>query len=459
MVSPTELFEAIIASLIIAMSLIAGAFAVFRRPSGDRTPVWFGVFGFLYGVRLAGLSQFVQPLFPEVFWRYLDAFINYAIIVPAGLFIESVLGPGWRRTLRRTWQLVAVYAALAILHDVLRRHPGATLWINPAVVLTAGFIATAHVLAHWWQGIWPRQFRVVAVGGLIFLSVAAYRTLSGRGNQLEPLAMLVFMTSVGYFVAQRMLAGERRLVAVSRELSLAREIQQSILPRALPDTAGLRVAARYLPMSDIGGDFYDFDTQRSDRLGVLVADVTGHGVPAALVASMIKMAFAAETEWLDTPGLVLTNMNRTLCGTFAGAYVTACCSVIDVANRKLRCSSAGHPAPLLRGSDGHVQQLEQRGLLLAFDATAQYATAEVALNAGDRVVFFSDGLVEACNAGDEFFGDARLAQLLVTSTAGTPEQFVDEIVADLRRWVGADRQLQDDVTIVVVDVSVVGALA
>jgi len=206
-------------------------------------------------------------------------------------------------------------------------------------------------------------------------------------------------------------------------------------------------------MSDIGGDFYDFDTQRANRLGVLVADVTGHGVPAALVASMVKIAFAAEAERLDDPGLVLTNMNRTLCGRFAGAYVTACCGVIDELKSTLRYSSAGHPAPLLRRSDGRVEQLDQRGLLLAFDATAQYAAAEVALNAGDRLVFFSDGLVEACNADDEFFGDARLAHLLAAGTAGTPEQFADQIVAELRRWVGPDTHLQDDVTVVVVDIA------
>ncbi len=441
------------------MGLIASAFAAFRRPSGDRTPLWFGVFGCLYGVRLAGQSQLIQPLFPEVLWRYLDAFINYAIIVPGGLFIESVLGPGWRLTLRKAWQAAAVFASLAILHDVLRRQPGATLWLTPPVVLTVGFIAMAHVLAHWSRGSWPREGRVVATGGLIFLGVAAYATLSEGAHLLEPLAMLVFMTSVGYFVAQRMLASERRLVAVSRELDLAREIQQSILPRALPDTPGLHVAARYLPMSDIGGDFYDFDTQRANRLGVLVADVTGHGVPAALVASMVKIAFAAEAERLDNPGLVLTNMNRTLCGAFAGAYVTACCGVIDGLNRKLSYSSAGHPAPLLRRSDGRVERLEQGGLLLAFDATAQYATAEVALNAGTRLVFFSDGLVEACNAGDEFFGDARLEQLLVASTAATPERFVDQIVAGLRRWVGPGNHLQDDVTVVVVDVGDFGAVA
>lgn len=452
MVSPTELSEAIIASLIIAMGLIAFAFGASRWQSGDRTAVWFGLFGCLYGARLAGYSQLVQPVFPEVFWRYLDAFITYAIIVPVALFIESLFGHGWRSTLRRTWQAAAVYALLAVVHDLARRQPGASLWLNPPVVLTAGGVATAHVLAHWRRERWPREFRVAVVGGLVFTGVATYQTLGGA-LQLEPFAMLVFMMSVGYFVAQRMLASERRLVAVSRELELARKIQQSILPRQLPDMDGLRVAACYVPMSEIGGDFYDFDTQQANRLGVIVADVSGHGVAAALVASMVKIAFAAEAERLDNPGLALTNINRTLCGRFQGAYVTACCGVIDALSRRLTYSSAGHPAPLLRRRDGRVEQLQERGLLLAFDARAQYATAEVALHAGDRLVFFSDGLVEACNAGDEFFGDQRLEQLVAASSAVTPEQFVGQIVAEVRHWAGPDTQLQDDVTVVVVDVS------
>jgi len=450
--SGTGLSEAIIASLILAMSVIAVGFAALRKPPENRTPFWFGMFGCLYGVRLAAQSELVQPFFPEVYWRSLDAFINYAIIVPAGLFADSVLGPGWRSTLRRAWQASAVFAALAILNDVTRREPGAALWLARPVVLTVGFIAFAHVLVYWSRGSWAREFRVAAAGGLIFLGVAAYATLSEGHHVLEAFAVLVLMGSVGYFVAQRMATSERRLIAVSRELDLAREIQQSILPRTLPETAGLRVAACYLPMSEIGGDFYDFDTRRPKRLGILVADVTGHGVPAALIAAMVKIAFAAETERLDDPGLVLTNMNRTLCGKFAGAYVTACCGVVDGLNRTLRYSGAGHPAPLLRRSDGRVEHLEERGLLLAFDTASQYATAEVALNAGDRVVFFSDGLVEACNARDEFFGSGGLEELLAGATVGTPGQFVDQLLAELRRWIAPETQFQDDVTIVVLDV-------
>lgn len=351
----------------------------------------------------------------------------------------------------RTWQAAAAYALLAMAHDLARRQPGATLWLNAPVVLTIGGIATAHVLGHWWRDRWPREYRVAAVGGLAFVGVATYETLGGT-LELESFAMLAFMLSVGYLVAQRMLASERQLVAVSRELELARKIQQSILPRELPHVAGLSVAARYIPMSAIGGDFYDFNTEQANRLGVIVADVSGHGVPAALVASMVKIAFAAEAERLDDSGLALMNINRTLCGRFQGAYVTACCGFIDTLTGKLTYSSAGHPAPLLRRRDGRVEQLQQRGLLLAFDAHAQYATAEAALHPGDRLVCFSDGLVEACNGSDEFFGDARLEQCVAASAAITPEQCVEEIVAEVRRWVGSDTPLQDDVTLVVIDV-------
>jgi serine phosphatase RsbU (regulator of sigma subunit) len=260
------------------------------------------------------------------------------------------------------------------------------------------------------------------------------------------------MTSVGYLVARRMRASESTLAAMSRELELARKIQQSILPRSLPEVRGLEVAACYLPMSQIGGDFYDFDTHHPGRLGLIVADASGHGVPAALVASMVKIAFAAETDRVDRPGLALANINRTLCDRFEGAYVTACCAFIDPVRRTLTYSSAGHPAPLLRRKDGHVESLGGHGLLLAFDPRAQYETSEVGLQPGDRVVFFSDGLIEAANPKDEFFGDNRLAEVVAGNSASTPSLFVEQILAELRAWTGPMAELQDDVMLVAVDV-------
>jgi serine phosphatase RsbU (regulator of sigma subunit) len=284
------------------------------------------------------------------------------------------------------------------------------------------------------------------------MGVAAYQTFWGL-FPLEPFAMLLFMASVGYLVARRMLSSERALVAMSRELELARKIQQSILPRSLPEVPGLEAAACYLPMSQIGGDFYDFDVHHAGRLGLIVADASGHGVPAALVASMVKIAFAAETERIDRPALALANINRTLCDRFEGAYVTAGCAFIDPVGLTLRCSNAGHPAPLLRRRDGRVEAVGEHGLLLAFDPRARYTEAEVSLQPGDRIVFYSDGLIEAANPRDEFFGDARFAQVVTEGAPSSPREFVEHLLRELRAWTGPDTVLQDDVTVVVVDVA------
>jgi hypothetical protein len=135
---PVELSEAIVAALIIAISLFAFALAALRSERGDRAPVWFGVYGCLYGIRLAAKSALIQPLLPEIFWLYLDAFINYAIITPAVFFVGSLLGPGWRFSLKRLGQVAAAYALLAMSNDLLRGQPGATMWLNPPVVLAAG---------------------------------------------------------------------------------------------------------------------------------------------------------------------------------------------------------------------------------------------------------------------------------------------------------------------------------
>lgn len=448
---PTGLSEAIIAALITATGLFAIVLGALRSASGDRAPFWFGLFGCLYGLRLAGYSQLLQPLLPEILWRYLDAFVTYAIAIPGTLFLESLLGRGWRSSVRRTWQLLSVYALLAMANDLVRRDPGASTGLNLPVVLVVGLVAIFHLVVHRRWTSWPRESRAAVLGGLVFLVAAGFQTVHG-GARLEHFALLIFMTTAGYAVIHRMLATERRFVAVARELDIAREIQRSILPRTLPDTNGLRVAACYLPMSEIGGDFYDFDSRQASCLGVILADVSGHGVPAALIASMVKIGFAAEAERLHDPGLVLKNINRMLCGKFAGAYVTACCVYIDSKAQSLRYASAGHPAPLLRRRDGRVEVLGEGGLLLTLAASAEYATAEVTLDDGDRLVIFSDGLVEARNARDELFENDRLEKLLATHAAVAPGQFIEHVIADVRRWVGPRSDLQDDVTIVVIDV-------
>ena len=141
-------------------------------------------------------------------------------------------------------------------------------------------------------------------------------------------------------------------MALSRELELARSIQQSLLPQRMPEVPGLLIAGAYLPMSAVAGDLYEILPLPGGRLVVVVADVSGHGVPAALIASMLKIAVAAEADRYDRPGDILTGINRTLIGKFERAYVTACCVVVALSSiRQVKALRTQRPGIHHRCSD------------------------------------------------------------------------------------------------------------
>src|SRR5262249_46263865 len=157
---------------------------------------------------------------------------------------------------------------------------------------------------------------------------------------------LILVICLGYLVASRTYSNEQRLLSIQKELEIARQIQSSILPREAPRVVGLEVAAQYLPMEAIAGDFYDFVAVDEKRIGVLVADVPGHGTPAALIASMLKSALAAQSPRASDPAQVLEGLNRDLCGKFEEHFVTAVYLFVDTERQVMRYAGAGHP-PLL----------------------------------------------------------------------------------------------------------------
>src|SRR5271169_2481141 len=138
----------------------------------------------------------------------------------------------------------------------------------------------------------------------------------------------------------------RQLLEINNELEMAREIQLSILPRETPKIRGLEITARYLPMSSVAGDFYDFIVVDEKHLGILVADVSGHGLPAALIASMLQVALTAQCAHASEPGRVLSGLNRALCGKFQHHFVTAVYVFVDMEKDSISYAGAGHP-PLL----------------------------------------------------------------------------------------------------------------
>jgi sigma-B regulation protein RsbU (phosphoserine phosphatase) len=300
-----------------------------------------------------------------------------------------------------------------------------------------------------------RDAAIVLAGCATFAGIALYETLRGglfEPIDAEPLAMLVLVGCVGYAVVTRVFHSERRIAAVGRELETARRIQQSILPKGVPAVAGLTVSTHYESMTEVAGDIFDFVVTPSGQLGVLVADVSGHGVPAAIVASMVKIALAVQEGEVSDPGVVLTRMNRALCGRFELAYVTAVFALVDPAAGTVTYASAGHPAPLLLRRTGvqAVETLDDRGMVLGFLPDVTYTSAVLTgLAPGDRIVFYTDGITEASGPAEEFYGDRRFQSFLTAEHAMPADRLVARLVADARQWTGA--AFADDVTVVVVD--------
>ncbi len=271
-----------------------------------------------------------------------------------------------------------------------------------------------------------------------------------QGPELEPFGFTILIGCLAVIAVRRVLDDAERLVAISRELEIARRIQFSLLPQRMPRISGLTIAARYRPMTAVAGDFYDFLELDAKRLGVLIADVSGHGVPAALIASMVKVALAAQRDHADRPAAVLAGMNDTLCGQLAGQYVTAAYLFIDTESRLIRYGAAGHP-PMLRSmrAAGLVQEVEENGLILGFLEQQPYGEVEEALRADERFLLYTDGMIEASDANDDFLGIERLKEIVAAEAAGDADHLAETLVTTVDRWSGSTPG--DDLTVVVVD--------
>lgn len=455
-VTPVDLAAVAIGFLFAAVGVSAAAAAASSGLRANRSAVWFGVFCALYGVRLLASANAVQAAtaWPPALFRHVDAAITYTILVPATLFVESLAGPAWRTLLHRTSQALAIFAAGAILADAITGRPFAASRLNTVLVAMAVAVWFVSFAAGGRKRTWSVPVRIVTAAGALLAATAIVETVSD-GSVLgavdpEPLAMLVFAAALGWLVLTRARNQSHSFAALSRELELARSIQQSLLPQQLPQPAGLHVEAAYLPMSAVAGDFYEALPLSGGRLLVLVADVSGHGVPAALVASMVKVAVAAEADRSDRPGDVLTGINRTLTGKFERAYVTACCVVIDPQRNSLAYAAAGHPPPLLRRADSRLERLTDGGIVLTLLPAATYTTADVTFEPGDRLLLYTDGLSEAPFAkSDEFFGDAELARVVAAVPASS--SLLSVVLDAHRRWIGDGTPLSDDVSAVAIE--------
>jgi len=241
-----------------------------------------------------------------------------------------------------------------------------------------------------------------------------------------------------------------QLLTIQNEMETARQIQLSILPREIPVIQGLDIAARYIPMTSVAGDFYDFIVVDEKRIGILVADVSGHGMPAALISSMLKIALAAQIGCASDPARVLAGLNQALYGKFQGHFVTAAYVLVDTESQILRYAGAGHPPLVVRDdSAGETREFVENGLFLGFFPDATYTSVEIPFRKGDWSALYTDGILETTNLSEEQFGMDRFKLFLQNNHHLPAGQLVDRFLDELSVWsdTASGREPEDDITL------------
>jgi len=233
---------------------------------------------------------------------------------------------------------------------------------------------------------------------------------------------------------------------MEQELRVARLIQQTLLPKSLPELPGWHVAAYYQPARAVGGDFYDFIYLDDGRLGLVIGDVTDKGVPAALVMATTRSILRGAAQRLASPGQVLAHTNDMLCPDIPrNMFVTCLYAILDPDSGRLHYANAGHDVPYRRHAGG-VAELRATGMPLGLMPGMYYEERETTLGAGESILFYSDGLVEAHNSRREMFGFPHLRTLIEQHAGGAA--LIDFLLEQLTAFVGPNWEQEDDTTLV-----------
>ncbi len=428
-----------------AVGLVAAGLAFVERKFNAML-FWFGFFSALYGMRLCLQMPSFELMFPP--WRdynKLQASINYLVPIPAFFYFQTAgfLGRRGRR----------IAIPLAVFFFVLF----AATWIfgirtifdriNSVVVIGCLCVLVFFLLRERTK---DKDLFFVQLGLFTFVACALLDNFGhflSHDWRFEPLGFMFFLETLGYVAVRRTLRRDRELGEIQNELEIARRMQLAILPGEYPRSACFEVAARYVPMTSVAGDLYDFVVAEDRQAGLLVADASGHGVPAAMIASMVKLAASSQRANAAEPAALLAGMNQALFGNTQNQFVTAAYVHLDADRASLRYAAAAHP-PMLLLRDGKVVSVEENGLMLAAFAEAAYTTVVQRLERGDRLMLYTDGIVEAANAEETEFGQERLGALLMETKRMSPHAAVDHVIAKVQAW---SKVQGDDLTVLICD--------
>jgi sigma-B regulation protein RsbU (phosphoserine phosphatase) len=455
----TIMFGAVFLFIGLASCLLAAV----RRRGGLRIFVWLGIWSGSWGARLLAESPVVVAALPrwlQICVPFLRIAVTYLLLSVASLaWLE--LSVGKFRQFLRVLVFISLGIGVAGIGIFVVTGAGDKLILYNDLLAAAALVVLVIIVS---VPALSRKFlalpnrAVMIVGTLVFAAEALYYSLSPLLHYHTPtsrftgsLGLAVLLFSFGYVAVQIVLASERRLLSIENELAIAREIQTSILPTGSPRIKNLRVAAAYRPMTEVAGDFYEFIPLDHKCIGFLVADVTGHGIPAALIAAMIKVAMQSLVPYAHDPREVMRRLNSVLSAQIGPQLVSAAYLWVDTENHIALYSAAGHP-PLLHCRADDLHRIESNGLLLGVLPESEYPLFDMTILPGDRFLLYTDGVSEPENALGDSFGEFKFEQVVRNNKSRPPSELLDQLLAEIRQWQPASRAQHDDITLIVIDI-------
>lgn len=242
---------------------------------------------------------------------------------------------------------------------------------------------------------------------------------------------------------------------IQKQLDMASLIQRSILPGHIDEWLELKFSVRYIAMEKIGGDFYDVYQLKDNKLGILVADVSGHGIPAALVTTMAKISFGNACMKIDSPRRIFQEVNQNILDHVKTQdYLTAFFVTVDDEYNVTYANASHQKAILLKTEEGRIEHLDTNGLFIGAieEARETYEEKTTKLDYGDKIILYTDGIPEATNIGREEYSNERFEEAILKNRHLSLEDFTSFIVEDVQRFVGS-APVEDDITLVVLELS------
>jgi len=289
---------------------------------------------------------------------------------------------------------------------------------------------------------------------VVFLSLGLGNRINNMQKELEELNKSISIHNIDL---EKTILERTRLISKKNEeleyqLSLAREYQSSLLPVSMPDIPGVKLAFRYEPYYKVSGDFIDFYYNEGPELGLFICDVSGHGVASAFMSSMVKISLNIWPQYIHFPDKFLKAIASFIQDKLNNNFVSAFSCTINIETGEIDSSNCGHPLSIIIRKDGSIQYIASRGHVIAEYYSLNNTISKDTLQSGDKLVLYTDGVIECMNQNNELFGEENFSNFLKQVNHLEPDEMCDKVINYLTEFAGSKENIEDDIAILITEI-------